>query len=97
MTVNPTELMDELHIDQSPTELTTVTNLINEATEIVNHSVNSSSKTHYQTSPIYDLAIKTLTTQLYYDRELSKGMSVGLLMMLDQLQGMISGSDPDGT
>lgn len=96
MTVNPTELMDELHIDQSPTELTTVTNLINEATEIVNHSV-SSSETHYRTSPIYDLAIKTLATQLYYDRELSMGMSAGLLMMLDQLQGMVSGSDPDGT
>ncbi len=88
--------MDELHIDQSPTELTTVTNLINEATEIVNHSVNSS-KTHYRTSPIYDLAIKTLATQLYYDRELSRGMSAGLLMMLDQLQGMISGSDTVGT
>ena len=96
MTVNPTELMNELHIDQSPTELTTITNLINEATEIVNHSV-SSSKTHYRTSPIYDLAIKTLATQLYYDRELSRGMSAGLLMMLDQLQGMISGSDTVGT
>ena len=43
------------------------------------------------------IAIKTLATQLYYDRELSKGMSAGLLMMLDQLQGMVSGSDPDGT
>lgn len=88
--------MDELHIDQSPTELTTVTNLINEATEIVNHSV-SSTETQYQALSIYDLAIKTLATQLYYDRELSKGMSAGLLMMLDQLQGMVSGSDPDGT
>lgn len=88
--------MDELHIDQNPTELTTVTNLINEATEIVNHSV-SSSETQYQASSTYDLAIKTLATQLYYDRELSRGMSAGLLMMLDQLQGMVSGSDPDGT
>uniref|UniRef100_UPI00403F2342 head-tail connector protein n=1 Tax=Lentilactobacillus hilgardii TaxID=1588 RepID=UPI00403F2342 len=96
MTVNPTELMDELHIDQNPIELTTITNLINEATEIVNHSVNSS-ETQYQTSPIYDLAIKTLATQLYYDRGLSKGMSAGLLMMLDHLQGMISGSDTVGT
>ncbi|PAK68513.1 DNA-packaging protein, partial [Staphylococcus haemolyticus] len=49
--------MNELHIDQSPTELTTITSLINEATEIVNHSV-SSTETQYQASSIYDLAIK---------------------------------------
>lgn len=85
--VDATELMDELHIDQSPAEIATVQALINEAQTIVDQATDSTGTDKaYQNSPIYDLAIKTLVQQLYYDRSLTDGFSKGLIMMLDYLE-----------
>lgn len=85
--VDATELMDELHIDQSPAELATVQALITEAQTIVDQATDSAgTDKDYQKSPIYDRAIKTLVQQLYYDRSLTDGFSKGLIMMLDYLE-----------
>ncbi len=85
--VDATELMDELHIDQSPAEIATVQALINEAQTIVDQATDSTgTDKDYQKSPIYDRAIKTLVQQLYYDRSLTDGFSKGLIMMLDYLE-----------
>lgn len=85
--VDATELMDELHIDQSPAELATVQALINEAQTIIDQATDSTGTDNdYQKSPIYDRAIKTLVQQLYYDRSLTDGFSKGLIMMLDYLE-----------
>lgn len=85
--VDSTELMDELHIDQSPAEIATVHALITEAQTIVDQATDSTgTNKDYQKSPIYDRAIKTLVQQLYYDRSLTDGFSKGLIMMLDYLE-----------
>jgi len=85
--VDATELMDELHIDQSPAEIATVQALIAEAQTIVDQATDSTgTNKDYQKSPIYDRAIKTLVQQLYYDRSLTDGFSKGLIMMLDYLE-----------
>jgi len=85
--VDATELMDQLHIDQSPAEIATVQALINEAQTIVDQATDSTgTNKDYQKSPIYDRAIKTLVQQLYYDRSLTDGFSKGLIMMLDYLE-----------
>lgn len=85
--VDATELMDELHIDQSPAETATVQALIAEAQTIVDQATDSTGTDNaYQKSPIYDRAIKTLVQQLYYDRSLTDGFSKGLIMMLDYLE-----------
>lgn len=85
--VDATELMDELHIDQSPAEIATVQALITEAQTIVDQATDSTgTDKDYQKSPIYDRAIKTLVQQLYYDRSLTDGFSKGLIMMLDYLE-----------
>lgn len=85
--VDATELMDELHIDQSPAEIATVQALITEAQTIVDQAINSTGTDKaYQKSPIYDRAIKTMVQQLYYDRSLTNGFSKGLIMMLDYLE-----------
>lgn len=85
--VDATELMDELHIDQSPSEIATVQALINEAQTIVDQATDSTgTDKDYQKSPIYDRAIKTIVQQLYYDRSLTDGFSKGLIMMLDYLE-----------
>lgn len=85
--VDATELMDELHIDQSPAEIATVQALINEAQTIVDQATDSTgTDKDYQKSPIYDRAIKTLVQQLYYDRSLTDGFSKGLIMMMDYLE-----------
>lgn len=85
--VDASELMDELHIDQSPAEIATVKALITEAQTIVDQATDSTgTDKDYQKSPIYDRAIKTLVQQLYYDRSLTDGFSKGLIMMLDYLE-----------
>lgn len=85
--VDAKKLMDELHIDQSPTEIATVQALINEAQAIVKQATDSTgADIAYKKSPIYDRAIKTLVQQLYYDRSLTDGFSKGLIMMLDYLE-----------
>lgn len=85
--VDATELMDELHIDQSPAEIATVQALITEAKTIVDQATDSTGTDNvYQKSPIYDRAIKTLVQQLYYDRSLTDGFSKGLIMLLDYLE-----------
>ena len=85
MAVQATELMDELHIDQSPTEIASVTSLITEAQAIVDQAIGGGTAETYRSSPIYDLAIKTLVTSLYFDRDLTNGLPKGLVMMLDYL------------
>lgn len=85
--VDASELMDELHIDQSPDEIATVQALITEAQTIVDQATDSTGTDKaYQKSPIYTLAIKTLVQQLYYDRSLTAGFSKGLQLMLDYLE-----------
>lgn len=86
MAVQATELMDELHIDQSPVEIVSVISLITEAQAVVDQAIGGDTTEGYRSSPIYDLTVKTLATALYFDRDLTDGFPKGLVMMLDYLE-----------
>ncbi|MGV3337670.1 head-tail connector protein [Latilactobacillus curvatus] len=83
------KLSDELNVDQQSEDVTTINELVSDAELIIQNSVDHTVPLEqYQKSAIFNRAAKTLATQLYYDRELSAGMSNGLQMMINHLKGM---------
>lgn len=82
------ELMDELHIDATKEETATITALIDDAQIMVDSAIGIKSDTVNPLggTPLYSRAVKTLATQMYYDRSLENGMSKGLIMMLEYLE-----------
>lgn len=86
--MTPEQLINELNLDETPETTQLLTNLITSAKVIVSRSVNSTvSSETYEADVIYQRAVATLATQLFYDRTLSGGMSLGLKMMIETLQG----------
>ncbi|KGB14247.1 head-tail connector protein [Latilactobacillus sakei subsp. sakei] len=83
------KLSDELNVDQQSEDVTTINKLVSDAELIIQNSVDHTVPLEqYRESAIFNRAAKTLATQLYYDRELSAGMSKGLQMMINHLKGM---------
>lgn len=81
-------IMAELNLDDSDKNL--ITNLLSQAQDIIIHSVDSTKQiTDFEGNLIFQRAVITLVTQLYYDRSLSAGMSIGLQMMINQLKGQV--------
>lgn len=83
------KLSDELNVDQQSEDVKTINELVSDAELIIQNSVDHTVPLEqYRESAIFNRAAKTLATQLYYDRELSAGMSKGLQMMINHLKGM---------
>jgi hypothetical protein len=74
------ELLTELNLDDS--ELATLQAQIEASVDIVKRSVG----TIDEANPTTIKAVKTIATQLYYDRTLADGLSRGVMMMLTHLQ-----------
>lgn len=74
------ELLAELNLDDA--ELTTLQAQIEASIDIVKRSVGQLD----EADPTAIKAVKTIATQLYYDRTLSGGLSRGVMMMLTHLQ-----------
>jgi hypothetical protein len=88
--IDTEKLMDDLNLDDTPENKAIITDLILDASDLIRSSVNYKvPETEYFKFPIYIRAVKTLATQLYYDRELSEGMSKGLQMMINHLKGRV--------
>jgi hypothetical protein len=73
-------LLSELNLDDA--ELATLQAQVTTAINLVNHSA---SNVDPKSQTAID-AVKTLATQLYYDRSLENGLSRGAMMMLTHLQ-----------
>ena len=84
--IKPKELMDELHIDDSPEEETTISNLIVTAKAVVDEAIEDLDNEDLQKDPLYISAIKSFATQLYYDRTLSAGKSPAVKLLIAHLQ-----------
>lgn len=98
MAVTAQGVMNELHIDSSDIEMATIDGLIAQSTAIVNGSIDYEDYPAIVNDLIYDRAVITLTTAMYYDRTLADGMSKGLLLMLDHLQAnCLKGAKQNGT
>lgn len=90
------EAMAELNLDDVGTTKQTIQSLVVQSIEIVKHSVNSKIDTDkYLQDELFKRAVLTMTTQLFYDRTLESGMSLGFQMLVVHLQAEygLEGSD----
>lgn len=80
-------LMDELNLDDAGSTKTTLVNLIKQAQAILINAINKKvSLDKYMGDDLFLGALDALTTQLFYDRTLENNFSLGVQMMLVQLQ-----------
>lgn len=84
------ELAQELNLDE---DTTTLTALLTHAQAVVDHAVGGTPSTD---DLLYKRAVYTVATQLYYDRTLTGGLSVGVKMMIEVLQAKYGGDDDGG-
>ncbi|MDI6551050.1 head-tail connector protein, partial [Leuconostoc suionicum] len=87
---------DELNIDDDDNELQTLTSLISGATAMIKASIQmkiTDDDILAVDAELYNRLIKTLATSMYYDRELSKGYSIGVRIMLANLRSEIVGGE----
>lgn len=84
----------ELNLDDDQTAM--ITGMVNTAIPVILNAVDSS-KTYddFKDNELFTLAVKTLTTQIYYERTLPDGLSKGLLAVVKQLQAT-QGAGEDG-
>lgn len=81
------ETMSELNLDDVGSTKQTIQSLVAQSIEIVKHSVNSNISTErYLQDQLFQRAVLTMTTQLFYDRTLESGMSLGFQMLIVHLQ-----------
>lgn len=87
--------MASLNIDESESESATVNTLINQASDLVKSSVNYNlSDDEYAKYSLFDAAVSSLATALYYDRSLNGGMPHAVTIMITHLQARLGG--PNG-
>ena len=80
-------LMDELNLDDVDSTKATLVNLIKQAQAILINAINKKiSLDKYMWDDLFLGALDALTTQLFYDRTLENNFSLGVQMMLVQLQ-----------
>lgn len=92
--MNVDKVISELNLDGDDNEVQLVTDLLDQAGAIIRNSVNHKvSADVYELDPMYQRAVITLATELYYNRGLPSGLSLGLQMMINNLKGVYA----DGT
>lgn len=80
-------LMEELNLDDTGNTKATLTNLIKQAQAILINAINKKvSLDKYMDDDLFLGALDALATQLFYDRTLENNFSLGVQMMLVQLQ-----------
>lgn len=81
------ELLSELNLDINDANTILINSLVTDAQIITLSAVNSTKKIEdYADNQIFQRAVKTLATQLFYDRTLANGTATGYRMMVTQLQ-----------
>lgn len=89
-------LMDELNLDDVDSTKATLVNLIKQAQAILINAINKKiSLDKYMGDDLFLGALDALTTQLFYDRTLEKSFSLGVQMMLVQLQAKYIDTEGD--
>lgn len=92
--ITPEGLADELHIDQSPEELKTLSTLIADASALIRGSINNNVTDDelLEVAPDqFNRLVTSIAGSLYYDRALSDGLSHGQMILLQQLTGLVDG------
>lgn len=88
--VDAETVINELNIDDTPETETTIKALIVEADAMIRNAVDrSADQSEFEKDPIYRRCLKSLVTQLWYDRTLNDGMPIGIQMMITHLQSEV--------
>lgn len=96
--MKPEDLIAELNLDESDETTQLIANLIETSKVIVSQAVNSKvDSTIFEADLVYQRAVMTLATQMFYDRTLDGGLSLGLRMMIENLQGKFIGGSNELT
>lgn len=87
--VSNNTMLNYLNLDDTPENNELLGDLINQATDFINNSFNSSnlSASELKNDQTYVLAVKALVSSLYYDRTMSQGVPAGVKMCIAILQG----------
>lgn len=87
--VSNNTMLNYLNLDDTPENNELLGDLINQATDFINNSFNSSnlSASELKNDQTYVLAVKALCSSLYYDRAMSQGVPAGVKMCIAILQG----------
>lgn len=87
--VSTNTMLNYLNLDDIPENNELLGDLINQATDFINNSFNSSnlSASELKNDQTYVLAVKALVSSLYYDRTMSQGVPLGVKMCISTLQG----------
>lgn len=87
--VSTNTMLNYLNLDDTPENNELLGDLINQATDFINNSFNSSnlSASELKNDQTYVLAVKALVSSLYYDRAMSQGIPAGVKMCIAILQG----------
>ena len=94
------ECMSNLNLDEIDETEQTISSLISQAESIIMNAVNAEVVLKdYLDDHLFIAAVEALTTQLFYDRTLENNLSLGVQMMIVQLQSKYSnksGGDNNG-
>ena len=87
--VSTNTMLNYLNLDDTPENNELLGDLINQATDFINNSFNSSnlSASELKNDQTYVLAVKALCPSLYNDRAMSQGIPAGVKMCIAILQG----------
>lgn len=94
-----TRLLAELNLDDVDETRATIDSLMKQARAVLVSAINSNVDLKvYMNDDLFLGALDTLTTQLFYDRTLENNFSLGVQMMLVQLQAkyLNEGGDSNG-
>lgn len=87
--MNVEDVLTELNLDETKENESTVQSILEQAEQIIINSVNQSVKqTDLEKNKIFRRAVITLATDLYYNRTLPDGLSLGVQMMINTLKGV---------
>ena len=82
-----TRLLAELNLDDVDETRATINSLMKQARAVIVSAINSNVDLKvYMSDDLFLGALDALTTQLFYDRTLENNFSLGVQMMLVQLQ-----------
>lgn len=94
-----TRLLAELNLDDVEETRATINSLMKQARAVLVNAINSNVDLNvYMNDDLFLGALDALTTQLFYDRTLENNFSLGVQMMLVQLQAkyLNEGGDSNG-
>lgn len=94
-----TRLLTELNLDDVDETRATINSLMKQARAVLVSAINSNVDLEaYMNDDLFLGALDALTTQLFYDRTLENNFSLGVQMMLVQLQAkyLNEGGDSNG-